>query len=581
MIKVGIIGRGYFGKKIHNTLKHKYDIRYFVGRNIIIEDSFDVDWVVIASSTESHYRLCKQFIENGVNVFVEKPMTLSYDESKELINLSKVFNVRIYIDDIFLYNPIISNIPLTLNDIQFNWNKYGSFNDTIFNALTYHDIYIAIYLGYDLSGEVVFNKNEVNKKEFTIGDVTFCYDRVNTNKRKTVKLGGFTYDFRTNLNLLDYMFNKVFSETIDFESNNNLTLKAQKVLDRLSHYKPKVAVIGAGIFGITAALKLDSTFDVDLFEKNTDILQNASSINQYRLHRGYHYPRSVDTAISAKRGTDTFLKEYDCEVDGNNQYYAIAARQSKVNTSKYESFMSSINLDFKKVDTDLINGESIESIYAVDETLFDPTKLYNICKGKLNNSNINIRLGSEFLDDMVPEYDYIINCTYANINSFSEKPQNYQFELCEKPVVKLPKKYKGIGIVVMDGPFMCIDPYSDTDYHVMGNVVHAIHSTNIGKYPHIPDEFKDLINNGIIKNPPITNIDKFKESVKEFLNDIDEIEHIGSMYTIRTVLSDRDYDDARPSMVRKETDSSYSIFSGKISTAVDSSNELYNYLMTS
>ena len=53
------------------------------------------------------------------------------------------------------------------------------------------------------------------------------------------------------------------------------------------------------------------------------------------------------------------------------------------------------------------------------------------------------------------------------------------------------------------------------------------------------------------------------------------------MYTIRTVLSNRDYDDARPSIVDKESKSKYLIFSGKISTAVDAADELHNYIMKS
>jgi hypothetical protein len=179
---------------------------------------------------------------------------------------------------------------------------------------------------------------------------------------------------------------------------------------------------------------------------------------------------------------------------------------------------------------------------------------------------------------MESQFDYVVNCTYSNLNQISDDCKDYQFEVCEKPVVKLPSKYKGKGIVVMDGPFTCIDPYSDTDYHVIGNVVHAIHSTNVGKYPQISDELSELINKGVIKNPPITKFKLFKDSLKHFFG-IDEVEHIGSMYTIRTVLPYREFDDARPSIVQKESDSKYLLFSGKISTSIDTANELNQYIM--
>ena len=54
----------------------------------------------------------------------------------------------------------------------------------------------------------------------------------------------------------------------------------------------KIAIIGAGFFGATIALKLSKKHTVDLFEKEKDILNGASKINQFRFHMGFHYPRS-------------------------------------------------------------------------------------------------------------------------------------------------------------------------------------------------------------------------------------------------------------------------------------------------
>ena len=75
--------------------------------------------------------------------------------------------------------------------------------------------------------------------------------------------------------------------------------------------------------------------------------------------------------------------------------------------------------------------------------------------------------------------------------------------------MKLPKEYKNKSVVVMDGPFMCLDPYKD-GYHVLGHVEHAIHSTNVGDYPMVLN--KDIVgylNNGVIPNPKFTKIQKF------------------------------------------------------------------------
>jgi len=130
----------------------------------------------------------------------------------------------------------------------------------------------------------------------------------------------------------------------------------------------------------------------------------------------------------------------------------------------------------------------------------------------------------------------------------------------------------------MDGPFMCIDPLGDTGLHVMGNVVHAIHSTNVGKFPEYDSKFDGLLNKGIVKNPSITNIDKFIESAKKFFVGMDEVKHIGSMFTFRTVLPNKEEDDARPTLVEKTTDNMFNVFSGKIGTCVDAAEEVYNEL---
>ena len=73
----------------------------------------------------------------------------------------------------------------------------------------------------------------------------------------------------------------------------------------------KVAVVGAGFFGVTIALKLaEENYRVTLFDFKDDILTSASRTNQLRLHRGYHYPRSKDTVRSLLDSLPKFLEYY-------------------------------------------------------------------------------------------------------------------------------------------------------------------------------------------------------------------------------------------------------------------------------
>ena len=218
--------------------------------------------------------------------------------------------------------------------------------------------------------------------------------------------------------------------------------------------------------------------------------------------------------------------------------------------------------------------------------MFDPKKLKTDVWKKIEEHGLSVILGRRFEQSMVDEYDYVVNCSYANINHILSDNERFdcQFELCEKPVVKLPDSYKNMSVVIMDGPFMCIDPYGSTGYHVMGNVVHAIHATNVGKFPEIPKKYVPHMNVGVVptdKLKDITNVDRFVKSASVFFKDMDAMEHIGSMFTVRTVLPERDHDDARPSFIKQHSDKVYSVFSGKITSCVDCAKNLKELLLKS
>ena len=70
-----------------------------------------------------------------------------------------------------------------------------------------------------------------------------------------------------------------------------------------------------------------------------------------------------------------------------------------------------------------------------------------------------------------------------------------------------------------------------------------------------------------------TNVERFIESAKKFFPDIEEAEYIGSMYTIRTVLPDKDATDERPTIVKKE-ENNFIIFSGKIANCVNAADKI-------
>ena len=369
---------------------------------------------------------------------------------------------------------------------------------------------------------------------------------------------------------LSDMLETVLSGTASFDKNHRTALWVTTQISKIKKVLfPDVGIVGGGIFGTTIAIELaNQGYNVILYERHESLLEEASSINQYRVHEGYHYPRSIPTARECRDSASSFLKYYKQSIvpkrNGIKHYYAIASHESMTNPANFTAAMSEVGLQFKKVSPMQGTDLTVE----VEENIFDPASLTSIVKNRLKGAGVELRLGKTATEDDLKGFDFTIIATYANLNDWCIDRQKYQYELCEKPVLKLPDIYHMKSVVVMDGPFMCIDPLGSSDMHVMGNVVHAIHHTNVGYKPVVPDGYENLLNKGIIKNPPITNIDKFIESAMQFFPDIDQAQHIGSMYTIRTVLPNREKDDARPTLVEWTGDNRLMVFSGKICTCV-------------
>ncbi|RJQ14846.1 FAD-binding oxidoreductase [Candidatus Parcubacteria bacterium] len=342
----------------------------------------------------------------------------------------------------------------------------------------------------------------------------------------------------------------------------------------------KIAVVGAGIFGVTAATRLaKSGHSVDLFEKHGDILQAASGINQFRLHRGYHYPRSPETIRESLSAQESFAGEYrPAIIDDFDHHYCIAKEKSFVSGDQFMKTCLEYGLEHEHCELGLVSDTKVGAKLKVKESLVDLEKLKELCWKKLNASRVRVLLNTKADAQSIKKYDFIVLCMYADNNEFTESlgipSQDYQYELCEKIVIKLPDQFKNKSIVIMDGPFMCVDPFGKTNLFLMGNVVHAIHHSNVGKHPEIPSEFIPLLNRGVIKNPPITNFSLFIDSAAEFIPAIKQAEHVGSMYTVRTVLANVDKTDKRPTLVDRVAPNIVRVFSGKIGTCVQAAQEV-------
>jgi len=125
-IRVGVVGVGYLGR--YHAQKYARaadaelvgvcDLNETAGRTVAQETGTKffadyhelakaVDAVSIAASTPAHHALSKHFLEHGIHVLVEKPMTVTSTEAAELTALAETHGLRLQVGHIERFNPAL------------------------------------------------------------------------------------------------------------------------------------------------------------------------------------------------------------------------------------------------------------------------------------------------------------------------------------------------------------------------------------------------------------------------------------------------------------------------------------------
>jgi predicted dehydrogenase len=78
-----------------------------------------VDAVTIAASTPAHFDLCAMFLENGVHVMVEKPITETSAQGTMLCELADKKGVRLQVGHVERFNPALKAVKDKLKDPLF------------------------------------------------------------------------------------------------------------------------------------------------------------------------------------------------------------------------------------------------------------------------------------------------------------------------------------------------------------------------------------------------------------------------------------------------------------------------------
>lgn len=64
----------------------------------------DIDGIIIATPSNTHYEIAKFFLSRGQNVLIEKPLTTNFKEAEELAEIFKMTKLVAMVGHIYLYN---------------------------------------------------------------------------------------------------------------------------------------------------------------------------------------------------------------------------------------------------------------------------------------------------------------------------------------------------------------------------------------------------------------------------------------------------------------------------------------------
>ncbi|WP_342685829.1 MULTISPECIES: Gfo/Idh/MocA family oxidoreductase [unclassified Methanoculleus] len=136
--KVAVIGGGYWGRKhveeyvalgndvyVADLLDKNLEFcskKYGVSttknyRDLLTDDGIKA--VSICTPNASHYPLAKEFLESHKNVLVEKPLAMTIDEGRQLIDIAKDNHVVLSVGHIFRFNNAIAKIRDMIEHYEF------------------------------------------------------------------------------------------------------------------------------------------------------------------------------------------------------------------------------------------------------------------------------------------------------------------------------------------------------------------------------------------------------------------------------------------------------------------------------
>ncbi len=359
-------------------------------------------------------------------------------------------------------------------------------------------------------------------------------------------------------------------------------------------------IIGAGLYGLYAAQQCGARGEkILVLERDATPFRRATTINQARVHQGYHYPRSYSTALKSAHYFERFCKDYDfCLLKDFDQVYATGAQFSWTDAAAFKKFCDAAHIRCDAVDANkyfkegMCDGAFLTTEYTYDAELLKKYLLEEIAK--LPNVEIVYSHAVSALSQVggawrvcansrVDEAPFVLNATYASVNDIHQmagfEPFKIKYELCEMILCSVSSQFQNTGITVMDGPFFSIMPYGRTGLHSMSAVTFTPHQASFDSLPTFDCQAQSqgLCRPGSLYNcndcpaKPASAWPYMSQLAKKYMREEYGFAYHSSLYSMKPILKASEIDDSRPTVIRKFTSEPtfVSVLSGKINTVYD------------
>lgn len=333
----------------------------------------------------------------------------------------------------------------------------------------------------------------------------------------------------------------------------------------LKHVHYDVLIIGGGFYGcVVAAVLGEQGMSVLLCEEKEDIMLRASGINQGRVHNGYHYARSILTAIRCHHHYSRFVEQFKrCIIDDFVKLYAVPVHASKISASQFFQFAKNIGAPISRAATKhqkLFNPALIDDVYECVECVFDINQMREICRERMLESGVDIALSTTVhsvqesasglkatffsggTDGQVTA-SRVFNCSYSQLNALLHNSKlpliPLKHEIAEMVHVAIPEEIRGLGITLVCGPFFSLMPL-DGNLYTFSHVRYTPHQSWVDDFRY---ESPYYIFANYKKN---SNYLFMKKDAARYAPALSRLEHHRSVWELKSTLPASEMDDSRP-----------------------------------